>query len=242
MLQKEALKDLLASDLKDQEKVLVCLAVEPVAPRAVKVIIELAFSSGWRKVKNKNVSLILSRSNGLAVRSTDGWELTKAGIGIVSQLAGPAMGNPIPKTAAALRAHLSQISHPDTRAFAEEAISCFEGRQFRAAIVLSWIGAVSVLQKYVTSNKLTEFNAEALKRNSKWKSAKSSDDLGLMKEDDFLDVLQAISVIGKNVKQELKKALTLRNGCGHPNSLKVAEHKVAAHIEDLILNVFATHV
>ncbi|HEX04413.1 MAG TPA: hypothetical protein ENH10_04565 [Bacteroidetes bacterium] len=152
------------------------------------------------------------------------------------------MGNPIPKTVFALRAHLSQISHPETRAFAEEAISCFEGRQFRAAIVLSWIGAVSVLQQCVASNKLVEFNAEALRRNPKWKSAKSSDDLGLMKEDEFLDVLQAISVIGKNVKQELKKALTLRNGCGHPNSLKVAEHKVASHIEDLILNVFATHV
>lgn len=242
MLQKEALKELLASSLKDQEKVLVCLAVEPVAPRTVKAIIELAFSSGWRQIKKKNVSSILSRSNGLAVRSIDGWELTRPGINVVSLLAGPAIGNPIPKTAVALRVHLSQISHPDTRAFMEEAVCCFEGRQFRAAIVLSWIGAVSVLQQYVTSNKLNEFNAEALKRNPRWKSAKSSDDLGLMKEDEFLDVLQVISVIGKNVKQELKKALTLRNACGHPNSLKVAEHKVASHIEDLILNVFATHI
>ena len=60
-----------------------------------------------------------------------------------------------------------------------------------------------------------------------------------MKADTFLDILQAISVIGKNVKQELKKGLTLRNGCGHPNSLKLAEHKVSSHIEDLMLNVFA---
>ena len=88
-------------------------------------------------------------------------------------------------------------------------------------------------------NKLREFNAEAKSRNVKWKDALDSDDIGLMTEDNFLDVLQVISVLGKNVKQELKKALTLRNGCGHPNSLKVAEHKVSAHIEDLVLNVFA---
>ena len=98
---------------------------------------------------------------------------------------------------------------------------------------------MSVLHDYIVANKLSEFNTEATSRNSKRKAAKTADDLGLMREDTFLDVLQAISVIGKNVKQELKKALTLRNGCGHPNSLKLAEHKVSAHIEDLVLNVFA---
>lgn len=242
MLHKDALKDLLAGDLNDREKVLMCLAVEPVAPRTVKTIVDLAFNSGWRQIKRKNVSSILSRSKGLAIRSADGWELTSDGVDAVGLLAGPAMGSPILKTAFVLRAHLSQISHPETRAFAEEAISCFEGRQYRAAVVLSWIGAVSVLQEYVVANKLIDFNAEAMKRNLKWKAAKSSDGLGLIREDEFLDILQAISVLGKNVKQELKKALTLRNGCGHPNSLKVAEHKVASHVEDLILNVFAVFV
>ncbi|PVV16014.1 MAG: hypothetical protein B6D82_02070 [gamma proteobacterium symbiont of Ctena orbiculata] len=149
------------------------------------------------------------------------------------------MGSPIPKTAYALRAHLPQITNAETRSFVEEAICCFEGRQFRGAVVLSWVGAVSLLQEYVVANRLSDFNAEAVRRNPKWKSAKTGDDFGLMKEDDFLDVLQAISLLGKNVKQELKKGLVLRNGCGHPNSMRLAEHKVAAHIEDLMLNVFA---
>ena len=109
----------------------------------------------------------------------------------------------------------------------------------RAAVVLSWIGAVSVLQRYIVDHKLNDFNTEAVRRNSKWKEAKTTDDLGLMKEVTFLDILQAISILGKNVKQELLKGLTLRNGCGHPNSLKLAEHKVSAHIEDLILNVYS---
>jgi len=44
-----------------------------------------------------------------------------------------------------------------------------------------------------------------------------------MKESDFLDRLQAISVIGKSVKQELAKRLELRNSCGHPNTLTIGE-------------------
>ncbi|MEW6205319.1 MAG: hypothetical protein AB1516_08360 [Pseudomonadota bacterium] len=239
MLHQNALKNLLAGDLNDTDKVLICLATEPIAPRPVKSIVELAFHAGWRAIKKKNVSAILSRSKGMAVRCKDGWELTNTGIDAVSSLAGSAMGNPIPKTAYALRSHLSRISNSVTRTFVEEAICCFESRQFRAAVVLSWVGAVSLLHEHVVANKLAEFNAEALRRNPKWKYAKTTDDIGLMHESDFLEVLQSISLIGKNVKQELNKALTLRNGCGHPNSMKLAEHKVAAHIEDLTLNVFA---
>jgi hypothetical protein len=47
-------------------------------------------------------------------------------------------------------------------------------------------------------------------------------------------------VIGKNVKQLLQnECLMLRNACGHPNSVSIAENSVAAHIEKLIKNVFA---
>jgi hypothetical protein len=54
----------------------------------------------------------------------------------------------------------------------------------------------------------------------------------------FLDRIAAISVIGKNVKDELQGCLKTRNGCGHPNSLKVSTNKVAGHIEVLLQNVF----
>lgn len=60
-----------------------------------------------------------------------------------------------------------------------------------------------------------------------------------MKESIFLDILESISVIGNDVKKELKKCLDLRNSCGHPNSLVIGENRVAAHVEILILNVFS---
>ena len=239
MLPEDALKDLLSQKLNDREKALICLAVEPVGAREIKEITNIAFAAGWRQVKKKNLSSIYSRADGLATRTTGGWELTSEGSHFVAKLAGPLMNSPIPMVALALRAHLVAISDSDTQSFVEEAIVCFETRQFRAAVVLSWVGAVSVLQNHVVNHELTDFNTEVTKRNPKWRPAKSADDLGRMKEDTFLDILQATTVVGKSVKQELKKALTLRNGCGHPNSLKLAEHKVSAHVEDLILNVFA---
>jgi hypothetical protein len=51
-----------------------------------------------------------------------------------------------------------------------------------------------------------------------------------MKEHDFLQVLEALSILGKNVKNELGDCLKLRNGCGNPNS-RIAESRCAAHIE-----------
>ncbi|QEC70122.1 hypothetical protein FRZ67_03180 [Panacibacter ginsenosidivorans] len=138
-----------------------------------------------------------------------------------------------------LRAHLSAIANPQTKSFIEEAISCLEADQKRAAVVFSWIGAMAVLYDEVVSNHLAAFNAEAIRKDAKWKVAKNSDDLGKMKEFDFLNILETISVIGKNVKQELQQCLQLRNGCGHPNSLKIGFRRVAAHIEILILNVFS---
>lgn len=239
MLPEDALKDLLSQELTDQDRLLICLAVQPVKPREVKEVRSLAAAAGWRAVQKKNISAILARFPSLAVRTLGGWELTSAGGQHVARIAGPLMASPIPQVASSLRAQLVKISNTDTQRFVEEAIVCFETRQYRAAVVLSWVGAVAVLQDYVVANSLASFNAEAARRDGKWRTAKTADGLGRMSEHDFLEVLESISMIGRNVKQELQKCLQLRNGCGHPNSLQLADHKVSAHIEDLILNVFA---
>ena len=112
---------------------------------------------------------------------------------------------------------------------------------YRSAIVLSWVGAVAVLQEEVLTAHLSAFNTEATRRDRKWRVAKTRDDLGRMKEFELLQILERLSVIGKNVKTELEGCLKLRNACGHPNSLKVGENKVAAHLETLIQNVFEVY-
>jgi len=243
LLPKDALRDILSQELSNTDKLLVCLAVDGQAPKAVREVRELAMDAGLRAVKKWNISSLLARSAALAVRTKGGWELTAQGLEHVARTAGPLMSSPIPKVASALRAHLSKISKRDSVNFVEESIICFEARQYRAAVVLSWVGAVSVLYDHVVANDLSGFNSEATSRASKmkfpWIPAKNADGLARMKESEFLVILEKRSIIGKSVRGQLEKCLDLRNGCGHPNSLKIADHVVASHVEILILNVFS---
>ncbi len=238
MVDRHSLKDLLArSDLERLDKVLLILSCDSNVTKPVVKVREIARESGLLSAKKWNVSAILGDSHGRAVRVKEGWELTSAGKLYVSSLL-PKGSTPPGKVATALRAALPKIKDADTRAFLSEAVECQERGLYRAAVVLSWVGAASLLYLEVVDKHLSAFNAEATKRDPKWRQAKNPDGLGRMKEYNFLEVIEALSIIGKNVKDELQGCLKLRNSCGHPNSYKLGEHKVEAHIETLLLNVF----
>lgn len=240
MLDQDTVKQLLArSDVTPRDKLLICLAHEPLRSHSVTEIREFAVNLGLRAAKDWNISSYLSRAQTLAIRTSNGWELTTAGKSLVAEIAGPLLPSVTVLVVSALRKQLPTIANDATRAFVEESVKALEAKLYRSAIVLSWVGATSVLYDHVVSNYLAEFNAEARRRDQKWKEAKMQDDLARMKEHDFLQVLAAISMIGKNVKDELEVCLKLRNGCGHPNSLVVGEHKASAHVETLLQNVYA---
>ncbi len=147
--------------------------------------------------------------------------------------------SPAAKEAASLRLLLPKIKNENVSTFLIEAIVCAERSLFRAAVVLSWVGAMALLHEHVATNHLVEFNAEASRRDPKWKPVKTTDELGRMKEAAFLEILQTLRVVGPNVRQELEVCLKLRNACGHPNSFKLGSNRVAAHLETLALNVYA---
>lgn len=224
-------------ELKD--RLLLCLAGCTDRVSSVAQVKRVAERAGMRDAKTCNVSLYLSRNNGQSIRTSQGWELTEAGQVRVNELLGRAGRVSLSSvTVRALLEHASKLTDSDTKAFVNEAIECVGARLYRAAVVLSWVGALSLLHKTVVANHLLAFNTEAIRRDSKRKPAKTVDDLGKIGEYDFLQILEHISVIGKNVKAELEGCLRLRNGCGHPNSLKLGEAIVAAHVETLILNIF----
>jgi hypothetical protein len=201
---------------------------------------QLAISVGVKGAKKVNFSAHLSSAEEKVFKAADGWELTEAGRHYVATLAASGLSaSPAATEAQALRALLPTLKNADARAFLTEAVVCAEQSLFRAAIVLSWVGAVALLHDHVVATYLPAFNAEATRRDAKWKAAKSADDLGRMKEATFLEILEHLSIIGKNVRQELETSLKLRNGCGHPNTLKIGPNKVASHLEVLALNVFA---
>lgn len=240
----EAKRILHGPSLTTRDQFLVILAIDKVSPIKVAEIKARCRTAGVPKLASKNVSDILadaSRSGGLVARLTDGWELQQPGISRVRDLAHAVNVNlVVTHSSHSLRGHADSISDALTKSFVIEAITCFEIHQYRSAVVFSWAGAIALIHRHVFDTKLLEFNTEASRRDSKWKTAKQQDDLGRMKEHEFLDVCESIGVLGKNVKQHLQNlCLALRNACGHPNSLKIAENNVAAHIETLITNVFA---
>lgn len=236
MLKSDELKQWLHKDLGKLDKVLLVLATQD-EPVAVSKINELAEAAGFRAMRKWNVSATLSAAKGKAIR-TSGWELTDAGRMHLRGLGVTSISPAAMQVAVDLRNHLTKITDPQTRDFVEEAIKCHEAELYRSAIVMSWLGAVDVLQKHVHQHHLAAFNTEAARVNGRWRPAVSQDDIGKMGEGDFLDRIEALSIIGKNVKAQLKIALDLRNGCGHPNTLKVSVNKSAAHIETLLQNVF----
>jgi hypothetical protein len=236
------LKNLLGkNDLSRKEKVLILIAAGDDTEKSVSVLRELAVVNGLREVKKWNLSQILKDLGSNVARLPEGWILTTDGKSILDNLR-VGVATPTKALQPTLRKYASGISDSRIRAFVEEAISAIEYKLLRSAVVLSWVGAVSVLYQTIVSSHLTAFNQEATKRFPKWKPAKNEDDLTRMKEYDFLQVLHGISLIGKNTKDELEGCLKLRNTCGHPNSHKLGEHRVTAYVETLILNVFSKYV
>jgi hypothetical protein len=223
--------------LTQADKLLLILATFD-DPVSVGSILARGEEAGLRSRVFSNPSAVLGRMGGMAIRTPKGWEITDTGkqrlydLGISD--AGPAVLN----VAKGIREHVAAVHDEQTREFLNEAIRCFEYGLLRSAVVMSWLAAVYVLQRYVEQNRLADFNAEATRVDSRWKPARTIGDLGRMKESDFLNRLMGISVLDKNVKEALQRCLDLRNACGHPTSMKVGVNTVAAHIETLLLNVF----
>lgn len=238
MLNENSLKTWLHRPLSQSDKILLVLGTFE-NPADIKSIKARASKAGLRMGSNWNPSTVLSRTKGLAIRTDDGWELADSGKQHLRNLGVGGLSPAALQVATSLRHQLEKIKRPETRSFVEEAVRCHEAELYRSAVVMAWSGAISTLYDYVTLNALAAFNAEAKRVDSSWKDAKNCDDLGRMKEGNFLDRVAAISLIGKNVKEQLKKQLDLRNACGHPNTFQIGPNTVTSHIEILILNVFS---
>lgn len=237
MLESSNLKIWLHKDLSRLEKLLLILAAID-KPCSLAEIREEALKAGFREPTKWNASSVLGRSKGLAINTPNGWEITDVGKLHLRSLGVSEVSPAAMSVAVDLRRHLGKVADDETKAFVSEAIQCHESGLYRSAVVMSWLGAVSVLHKHVHSKRLADFNAEAKRVDGRWKAAATTDDLGRMNEDRFLDTIERLSIIGKNVKESLKECLKRRNGCGHPNSMKVSTNQSAAHIETLLLHVF----
>ena len=250
MVNKSELLDLLRlRNLSRVDKLLLCIAIDDGRPKQVREIRSIAYEVGLREAKKWNISSVLGRASRVStpfvVNTAEGWQLTSRGRQRVRQIIieNKPPGSTPKDVVASLHDAIRKITHTETKELVYESVRCYECSHFRAAVVLSWSGAVAILYDHVLSDsgRLVTFNAEARRRNGRWRDARTKDDLSRMREGEFLDVLEAISVIGKNTKQQLQECLRLRNACAHPSTLQISKYKVAAHLETLILNVYSKY-
>jgi hypothetical protein len=233
--------------LPRRDALLLIMAVEVESPKDVQTIKAIGRRAGLTEILKWNVSDNLGKVRGLAIRLPEGWLLTSDGRKHIAALdVFPHKKTPrVVNAVQDLHAAVAKIADKQVTEFLSEAVKCFEMGLNRACVVLSWVGAVALLYNHVITKHLSAFNAEAQRRDPKWKPASTADDLARMKESDFFDLIAAppLSIIGKNLKEELKNnCLQLRNACGHPSSLAIGPNKVAAHLEILILNVFSKFI
>ncbi len=228
-----------------KDRRLICLAIlnglgQPAKTAAIR---DRGYELGRREMRDWNLSDILRKAagSGLVAQLPDGWKLLPSGSRLLKE-AGVVGEAPIILAARhQLHKQLSNVADPHRREFLEEALGCFDNGNYRAAVVLCWVGAASIIQDHVIQKHLTKFNAVGATRFPKFKAVNTIKDISSILESDLLQLCQDCGMLDKAEKQELQARLDLRNRCGHPNSFKLAEHTVASHIEILTLNVYARY-
>lgn len=224
-------------DLSKTDKYLLIVASHdgPVDSVTIRAI---AKENGWKDGALSQPSAFLSK-NAHAVLLPRGWTVTGPGRADLERRGVIAATGILTPVTEALEKLLLDLHDADKTRFVEEAIACVKNKSYRAAIVLTWVGAVFILYSHVVANKLTDFNAEMHRRwPRRFNDVKKIDDLTTMKESEFLAVSEGIGLFTKAEGKELVACLDRRNTAGHPNSHTFTEVAVGSHIETLISTVY----
>lgn len=233
-----ALRDALARrDISKTDKYLVIVANHdgPLKNGQIRLI---AKENGWRDGASSRPEQFLGKS-AHTILLPDGWTLSGPGrASLEDRSLIPKIGVLTPVTEM-LERYLLDLHDPEKSRFMEEVIVCARNKSYRAAIVLSWVGAMYLLYAHVIARELSGFNAELQRRFQKAKPVSTIDDLAnAVKEGEFLNILEHIKVITKSENKELTSCLDRRNTAGHPNSHTFSEVAAGSHIETLINSVY----
>jgi hypothetical protein len=224
-------------DVSKTDKYLLIVAAHGGGPISTNTIKATARQNGWKDGAQLLPGDFLKQTR-QAIYTPQGWTITRQ---CRKDLEGRGLLDPagvLTPVIEELEKYLKDVKGPDNARFVEEAVRCVRAEAYRSAIVLTWVGAVYLLYKYVLDRKLADFNAEARRRNPKWKDAVNEDNLSAVNEAEFLNILEHIRVLNNSEHKELKSCLDRRNTAGHPNSHSFKDVTVGAHILALITAVF----
>ncbi len=190
-----------------------------------------------RQILNEGLRRVPSRAP-LFVRVGSGYRLARA---TELRVQGEVDASPVSREVSqSLRVLEGRISGMAERDFLREAITCYEAKAFRAAILLVWLLTVAHLHEYVFRHRLSEFNivlGSNTDKRVKIRAVRSRDDFADIPESKFIELLRSARIISNDVRKVLDAKLGIRNSYAHPSGIALSPVKASDFIVDLVTNV-----
>jgi len=177
-----------------------------------------------------------SSKRGKYVKTSDGYRLARANY---NQIEREVKQEPVKVSVSVqLTDLIGKVSDSSEKEFLQEAISCYRVEAYRAFIIMTWIAAITHLQKYIFASQLNEFNVALAKNpDKKIKKIINYDDFSDLKEVKLIEIARAANIISNDVRKVLDEKLGTRNSAGHPSGVKISGHKATEFASDLISNL-----
>lgn len=135
---------------------------------------------------------------------------------------------------------------PDYQDYLDEAVECYEGGMYRAAVLMVWSACIQHLFSVIEAHRggIKAMEAANFARYGKtnppppsYRKIRKTDDLLYLKESAVLLIAEDAGLINRNARDLLEEKLKLRNRCGHPTRYKPGREETVIFIEALILNI-----
>lgn len=126
--------------------------------------------------------------------------------------------------------------------YLEEAVRCYEGSMYRAAVLMVWAAVVEHLYTTIGTHPggVKAFEAANVARygtSAAYRKIKKPDDLLYLKESQLIQLGEDAGLFNKNARLLLDEKLILRNRCGHPTQYKPGRDETVIFIESLLINI-----
>lgn len=126
--------------------------------------------------------------------------------------------------------------------YLSEALACYEGGQFRAAVLMVWSAAVAHMLDAISAHRggISAYEAANVSRyggSRAYREIRKRGDLMYLKESQLIQLGEDAGMYDRNARSVLEQSLDLRNKCGHPTGFVPGRGEVVIFIERLLLNV-----
>ena len=142
-----------------------------------------------------------------------------------------------------LRKLLPGLVNPDESEYLKEAISCAEGRFYKAAIVMGWCAAIDRMQKKILALGFDSFNnasrtlkSQASGKFKRWNkefSVTTLSELQTIFDNDLIVVLEGMGLLDGNQSQRLETCFQYRNHSAHPGEAPIEPAHVISFFTDI---------